>query len=154
MRPWAILVVQHLEKQTGKFGRVREIDRALGLNQAIPMAEFVKYLGKSKQLPLGLYEIFPEFFQIKEETTKEKQGEGSGILLNPEHPPIVGEELPDWDGEKARGGATRRVREEPEAAPPAAPAAPVAVFQKSPISCYLPYLRARGPLLILHPFFF
>ena len=85
------------------------------------MAEFVKYLGKSKQLPLGLYEIFPEFFQIKEETTKEKQGEGSGILLNPEHPPIVGEELPDWDGEKARGGATRRVREEPEAAPPAAP---------------------------------
>ena len=38
--------------------------------------------------------------------------------------------------------------------PPGAPAAPAAVFQKSPISCYLPYLRARGPLLISHPFFF
>ena len=41
----------------------------------------------------------------------------------------------------------------PAPAAPAAPAAPVAVFQKSPISCYLPYLRARGPLLISHPFF-
>ena len=37
--------------------------------------------------------------------------------------------------------------------PPVAPAAPVAVFQKSPISCYLPYLRARGPLQISHRFF-
>ena len=78
------------------------------------MAEFVKYLGKSKQLPLGLYENFPEFFDIKEETTKEKQWEGSAITLKPEHPPIVGEELPDWDGERARGGAARRVTEEPE----------------------------------------
>jgi len=33
------------------------------------------------------------------------------------------------------------------------PAAPGAVFQKSPVSCYLPYLRARGPLLISYPFF-
>ena len=41
-----------------------------------------------------------------------------------------------------------------EAVAPVAPAAAAAVFQKSPISCYLPYLRARGPLLILHPVFF
>ena len=37
---------------------------------------------------------------------------------------------------------------------PHPPAAAVAVLQKSPISCYLPYLRARGPLLTSHPFFF
>ena len=36
---------------------------------------------------------------------------------------------------------------------PAAPAAPAAVFQKAPIGCYLQYLRARGPLRMLHPFF-
>ena len=37
---------------------------------------------------------------------------------------------------------------------PDPPVAPAAVFQKSPISCYLPYLRARGPLNFSHPFFF
>ena len=32
--------------------------------------------------------------------------------------------------------------------------APVAVLQKAPISNYLSYLRARGPLLISDPFVF
>ena len=53
LRPWAILAVKHLETQPGMTGRVREIDRALGLHKAEPMAEFTKWLGKSKQLPLG-----------------------------------------------------------------------------------------------------
>ena len=92
---------------------MREIDRALGLNQAIPMAEFVKYLGKSKQLPRGLYEIFPEFFDIKEETTKERQGEGSAITLAPERPPIVGDSIAAWDGERL-GDAPARVKAETE----------------------------------------
>ena len=98
LRPWAILAVKHLETQPGMTGRVREIDRALGLHKAEPMAEFTKWLGKSKQLPLGLYEIFPEFFDIKEETTKEKQGEGSAITLKQERPPTIGEKVANWDG--------------------------------------------------------
>ena len=72
--------------------------RALGLHKAEPMAEFTKWLGKSKQLPLGLYEIFPEFFDIKEETTKEKQGEGSAITLKQERPTTIGEKVANWDG--------------------------------------------------------
>ena len=113
LKPWAILAVQFLEKQPGNTGRVREIDRALGLQKAAPMAEFRRWLGKSKQLPLGLYEIFPEYFDIKEETTKEKQGEGSAITLKPERPPIVGESVAAWDGERL-GDAPERVEAEAE----------------------------------------
>ena len=77
------------------------------------MAEFRRWLGKSKQLPLGLYEIVPEYFDIKEETTKERQGEGSAITLKPERPPIVGESVAAWDGERL-GDAPETVQAEAE----------------------------------------
>ena len=92
---------------------MREIDRALGLQKAAPMAEFRRWLGKSEQLPLGFYEIFPEYFDIKGETTKERQGEGSAITLKPERPPIVGESVAAWDGERL-GDAPERVEAEAE----------------------------------------
>ncbi len=61
------------------------------------MAEFRKWMGESKQLPLGLYEIFP-VFASKEEATRENQGEGSAITLKPGRPPIIGEAVASWDG--------------------------------------------------------
>ena len=96
-------------------GRVREIDRALGLHKAEPMAVFRQWLGKSKQLPLGLYEIFTGFFEIKEEDTTDKQGEGHAITLKAERPPIIGEQVAGWDG--ASVGEAKTVQEEQSSAP-------------------------------------
>ena len=44
--------------------------------------------------------MYPEDFEIKEETTKEKQGEGSAIKLKAEGPPMVGETVAAWVGER------------------------------------------------------
>ena len=41
---------------------------------------------------------FSRIFDIKEETTKEKQGEGSAITLKQERPPTIGEKVANWDG--------------------------------------------------------
>ena len=59
------------------------------------MAIFQEFLGKSKRLPLGLYEIYPEFFEIKEE--KDTQGEGHAIILKGDAPPITGQEVAQYD---------------------------------------------------------
>ena len=50
--------------------------------------------------------MFPEFFEIKEESTKEAEGEGHAITLKQERPPLVGETVANWDGQ-ALGAAKR-----------------------------------------------
>ena len=70
--------------------------------------------------PLGPYEIFPEYFDIKEERTSDTQGEGHSITLQPERPSTVGETKAPWDpATETLGGRVA----EPVAEAPAAPAA-------------------------------
>ena len=90
-------MVRYLQGEPGQMGRVRAIDRDLKLQRPQVKEVVSEFLPKNR-LPLALYEIFPEFFDIKEETTKEKQGEGSAITLKQERPPTIGEKVANWDG--------------------------------------------------------
>ena len=90
LRQWAVIAVKYLEGQAGMTGRVRAIDRELKFHKEVPKEEMSKWLPKNR-LPLAMYEIFPEYFDVKEEKASDTQGEGHAITLLPERPSIVGE---------------------------------------------------------------
>ena len=111
-------MVRYLETQPGETGRVRAIDRDLKLHEEPKeiMAEFLPRV----RLPLAMYEIFPEYFDVREQKTSDTQGEGHSITLQPERPSTIGETVAEWDPNTE----TRGARAAPAAAPADAPLSP------------------------------
>ena len=119
LRPWAVYVVRYLQGEPGQMGRVRAIDRDLKLQKPQVKDVMAEFLPRNR-LPLALYEIFPEFFDVESDERLKKtdtRGEGHAITLLATAPDITGEPVADWDPETERlGDAPARVEAEPEGA--------------------------------------
>jgi hypothetical protein len=125
LRPWAIYVVRYFETQPGETGRIRAIDRDLKLHKA-PKEIMAEFLPKTR-LPLALYEMFPEFFDVESDDKLKKtdtRGEGHAVTLLAQRPAIVGESVAPWNPDTETLGDAVKVEKEPAAAPPAGDLSP------------------------------
>ena len=111
--------MRYLQGEPGQMGRVRAIDRDLKLQKPQVKDVMAEFLPRNR-LPLALYEIFPEFFDVESDERLKKtdtRGEGHAITLLATAPDITGEPVADWDPETERlGDAPARVEAEPEGA--------------------------------------